>query len=196
MSQKTEFDLYYKKLSEILDYSRFMHSLGVAHTCVCLAMRYNYDLNKAYLAGLLHDCAKCIEKKEIVKNLLKYGIVLSDAEKMNPALWHAYYGPIYANELFGIEDEEILSAIRWHSTGKENMSVLEKIVYVADFIEFNRPDLESIEKIRKEAFRDLTHSVYLISEESINYLSKKKINIDSMTILCNNWLKENGIYDK
>ena len=115
--QKIKEDLK-KKLSS----KRYEHTMGVEYTSTCLAMRYGADIEKARLAGLLHDCAK----------YLSSGIPVSAYERKNPELLHAKLGACFANELYGVTDPEILSAIIWHTTGCPEMSLLDKIVFIAD----------------------------------------------------------------
>lgn len=119
-----------KKLKSKLSDSRYEHSLSVSFTCICLAMRYGYPLDKAELAGLLHDCAKCYDDKEILKYCEKHNIPVSEMERKVPAVLHAKYGAWLAKKNYEIEDSEILNAIACHTTGKPNMQMLDKILYV------------------------------------------------------------------
>lgn len=154
-----KFDLYsaeypeYKALlREMLDDYRYIHSLGVAESAKELAEIYNYDSDKAYKAGLLHDIMKNATKDYQLQIMEKGGIILSRAEKNNPKLWHAMAGECYLREEMGITDEELLGAVRYHTTGKAGMNLLEKIVYIADYIskERNYPDVDVMRKLSKE----------------------------------------------
>ena len=139
-----------KKLKKKLDTARYEHTLGVAYTAACLAMRYGADIQKAEVAGLLHDCAKCIPDEEKLQKCEKHHLPISDAERKNPSLLHAKLGAYYARQKYGITDEEILGAITWHTTGKPEMTLLEEIVFIADYIEPDRdraPNLEEILQI-------------------------------------------------
>ena len=127
-----------QRLQEKLPPMRYEHSLGVAYTAMALAMRYEYDLDRAEVAGLLHDCAKYYSDGEIIKKCRKHEIPLSEAEIQAPAVLHAKYGAWMAQHRYGVSDPEILSAIRWHTTGKAEMSLLDKIIYIADYIEPRR----------------------------------------------------------
>ena len=125
-------------LKEHLDKERFEHSLGVAETAIELSKRFNLNIDKAYTAGLLHDCAKCFSKNEsleIMNNFLK----VEDCELINPKTFHA---PV------GATDSEILSAIRWHTIGKLDMSDFEKVIFIADKIEPRTRPIEYINKIK------------------------------------------------
>ena len=138
-----------KELKKEMDDSRFEHTLGVMYTCAALAMRYEYDLEKAMLAGLLHDCAKCMPNAKKLKMAEKHRLEISDLERKNPFMLHAKLGAFLAKKKYDVEDEEILDAIRWHTTGRPEMTLLDKIVYVADYIEPKRdkaPNLSEIDR--------------------------------------------------
>ena len=126
------------KLRKNLKGSRFIHTLGVEYTSVCLAMKYEEDLEKAELAGLLHDCAKELPEKKMIKICRNHGEKISKMEFEQPFLLHGKAGACIAKDKFGIEDEVILNAIRYHTTGRPAMTLFEKIVFVADYIEPNR----------------------------------------------------------
>ena len=127
-----------EKLKESLSKSRYEHTLGVANTATCLAMRYEYDLEKAYLAGLLHDCAKATPDKDKLRECRENNIPITRQEELLPHLLHAKLGEFKAKNEYGIDDPEILNAIKFHTTGRVNMSLLEKIIFVADYIEPGR----------------------------------------------------------
>jgi predicted HD superfamily hydrolase involved in NAD metabolism len=183
------------KLNKNLNAGRFEHSEGVCYTASCLAMRYGVDPRKAVLAGLLHDCAKQYKDKDLVKVCDESNVPISDEERLAPQVLHAVYGPFLAKKKYGIEDREILEAIRWHTTGKDCMNELEKIIFVADYIEPNRCKSDILPEVRALAFRDLTFTVYRITEETLKYLKENGYHIDSTTQKCYDWLKENGIHD-
>ena len=122
-------------LEENLVKGRYLHTLGVVETAKSLAKIYGVDIKKAEIAALAHDIAKNLSPQELLEVIDTNHIDLSFDEKNTRELWHAIVGPIVAKEQFEIEDKEILSAIRWHTTGKENMSKLDKIIYLADMIE-------------------------------------------------------------
>lgn len=169
------------KLKKNLDENRFEHTLGVRYTCAALAMRYQYDLEKAQVAGLLHDCAKCIPDKKKIKICQKNKITISPAEKASPFLLHAKVGAYIARKDYGVKDTEILDAIVCHTTGKAGMTLLDKIVYIADFIEPHRNAAPNLEAIRALAFQDIDRAMYVILESSLEYLKKKGKEIDPMT---------------
>jgi len=127
-------------LKENLNEERYRHTIGVADCARELALKYNINSEKAYLAGLLHDCAKCFSK-EVSKSYFDKVDILEE-EKINYKTWHAPIGAYIAKTIFGIIDEEILSAIRWHTLGKMDMTLFEKIIFLADKIETETRDCE------------------------------------------------------
>ncbi len=170
-----------KKLKSKLSDSRYEHSLSVSFTCICLAMRYGYPLDKAELAGLLHDCAKCYDDKEILKYCEKHNIPVSEMERKVPAVLHAKYGAWLAKKNYEIEDSEILNAIACHTTGKPNMQMLDKILYVADYIEARRYKAGNLPAMRKLAFENLDEALYQIMKGTLDYLTDRGGRIDPMT---------------
>ena len=170
-----------KKLKKKLSESRYEHTLSVSYTCVCLAMRYGYPLEKAEIAGLLHDCAKCYPEDSYVSRCSKHGIPLTDEEKAAPAVLHAKLGAWMAKERYGIKDEEILSAIACHTTGKPGMGLLDKILYIADYIEVRRDKADNLPAMRRLAFEDIDEALFQIVEGTLTYLNKRGMTIDPMT---------------
>ena len=156
-----------KKLMKELDEDRYRHTQGVMYTSAALAMRYGADLKKALLAGLLHDCAKCIPGHTKIKMCEKYNLEISEIERKNPSLLHA--------------DEEILMAIRSHTTGRPGMSLLEKIVYIADYMEPGRKELPNMMDVRHLAFEDIDKCLYRILRDSLVYLKAQDMPIDQTT---------------
>ena len=171
-----------KSLKKKLDPIRFEHTLGVAYTCQALAMRYEYDLHKAELAGLLHDCAKRFDNETMLLKCQKREIPMTDGELRDPSLLHAKLGAWYAREKYGIDDQEILTAIECHTTGKTDMTLLDKILYVADYIEPNRYKASELPEMRKLAFIDLDLACLSIMESILKYLESTKCPIDPTTV--------------
>lgn len=170
-----------KKLRKELDNKRYQHTMGVMYTSAALAMAHGQDMDRARLAGLLHDCAKCIPNKKKAKICKKHRIPVTSYEKANPFLLHAKLGAYYARKKYGVEDEEILSAIRCHTTGKPNMTPLEQIVYIADYIEPMRDVAPNLEEIRRLAFQDLDRCIYKILKDTLDYLKSSPEKIDIAT---------------
>ncbi len=170
-----------KELKKEMDDSRFEHTLGVMYTCGALAMRYGYDLEKAMLAGLMHDCAKCMPNAKKLKAAETNHLEITDLERKNPFMLHAKLGAFLAKKKYDIEDREILDAIRWHTTGRPDMTMLDKIVYIADYIEPKRDKAPNLHEIRQLAFLDLDKALLRILEDTLGYLGDSTDHIDSMT---------------
>lgn len=170
-----------KKLSKYLDEDRYNHTLGVMYTCAALAMVHGCDLATAQTAGLLHDSAKCIPNKKKLKICDHYNISVTEFERTHPFLLHAKLGAYLAKEKYGISDAAILSAITYHTTGKPAMSLLEKIVYIADYIEPGRCKAPHLETVRKLAFQDLDECMYEILKDTLVYLEENPKDVDSAT---------------
>ncbi len=170
------------KLENKLSPKRFEHSIGVEYTSAAMAMTYGIDVNIARYAGILHDCAKYLDNDTKIKKCLKHNIPISDFELENPELLHAKLSAYYAKKKYDILDEDILSAITYHTTGRPNMNTLEKIIFIADYIEPNRKPLNEIDLIRKEAFVDLDICIAHILKNTIEYLVKNNAIIDNISI--------------
>lgn len=170
-----------KQLESRLDPMRYEHSLSVSFTCMALAMRYGYDIHKAEMAGLLHDCAKRFGDTVLIAKCKKRELPLTEDELRAPAVIHAKYGAWMAEHKFGIQDEEILSAIRCHTTGKPAMGLLDKILYVADYIEPRREKAGNLAEMRYMAFQDLDQTVYALLASTLKYLERKGNKVDSMS---------------
>lgn len=170
-----------KKLEKELDKHRYVHTLGVMYTAAALAMRYGYDMETAMKAGLLHDCAKCIPNAKKISLCEREDIAISEIERANPSLLHAKLGAFLAKSEYGIQDENILHAIEVHTTGCPDMTLLDKIIYIADFMEPSRDEAPNLSAVRKLAFTDLDGCLFQILEDSMKYLQNKKAPVDSMT---------------
>ena len=170
------------KLQKALTENRYRHTMGVTYTACALAMVHGADLNQARLAGLLHDCAKCISNKEKIEMCRKQKLDVTRFELDHPVLLHAKLGEYLSKKKYNVTDEAVLSAIRWHTTGKPAMTDLEKIIYIADFIEPNRDKAPNLTGLRKAAFEDLDNCMYLILRDSVEYLSSKPDAMDETTL--------------
>ncbi len=148
MENKTDYDALLAILKKRLNEKRYYHSLCVADEAKRLAVKYGADPEKAYLAGLLHDITKNAPDEEHLKIFKDFGIILSDVEKNAKKLWHAMSGAAYVEHILGINDSEIIDAIRYHTTAKADMSLLAKILYLADFTSADR-DYEDVDVIRE-----------------------------------------------
>lgn len=170
-----------KKLKKDLDKDRYEHTKGVMYTAGSLAMAHNASIEKAMLAGLLHDCAKCLPTEEKLRLCKKHHILVSQIEKENPGLLHAKAGMALAEDKYQIHNPEILHAIKVHTTGEPDMSTLDKIIYIADYIEPGRDQAPRLSEIRQLAFQDLDRCVAEILYDSLHYLSGRKGSIDPTT---------------
>ena len=162
-----------EKLKGLISEDRLEHVLAVKNEAVRLAKRFGVDVEKARWAGLLHDCAKGLSNNNLLQKAKEFGIVISDVYKDEPALLHAPVGAEIAKREFGIEDEEILKAIKVHTLGSSKMSTLDKVVFLADHIEPNR-ECETIDLLRKHIKKDtkgrtLNDAVRTACEDTIRY---------------------------
>lgn len=176
-----------KYLKTNLKEKRYEHSLGVSSTAVKLADLYGADITKARIAGLIHDCAKCMSDNELIDIANKNGIVIDEVLEETPNLLHGPVASVIAKDEMGICDEEILSSIAYHTTGKENMSLMEKIIYVADYIEPMR-DFPGVDKIRKDAMENLDRALLDSFNNTIKHVIDKKQMLHLNTIKGRNYL--------
>lgn len=166
-----------KILKEMLPQRRLKHSLNVSKCALKLSEIYKCDKEKAEIAGLVHDCAKYFTDEQIEHCVKKFNIELDPLEENNIALSHSIIGSYVAREVFNIDDEEILNAIKYHTTGRENMSLLEKIIYMADLIEEERkfPKVEEL--------RDLTYGGKLEEALIMSFNNTIKFVIDNNQLI-------------
>lgn len=173
------------KMEETLKKGRYIHTIGVMHTAFSMAIRYDYPVYNAMMAGLLHDCAKCMPDEEKLKICKKNKLPLSAIEIKNPQLLHGKVGAFVAKKKYSINDDEILHAITYHTTGCPDMSLLDKIIYIADYIEPQRGlnnKQPRLNEIRKMAFIDIDQCLRMILEDSVEFLSHNPENMDEMTL--------------
>lgn len=180
-----------KKLKKDLDKARYEHTKGVMYTAGCLAMAHGYPVDKAMLAGLLHDCAKCMPHEEKIELCNKHHIIISQVELDNPSLLHAKAGMALAEEKYDVTNPEILHAIKVHTTGEPDMNLLDKIIYIADYIEPNRTEAPHLEEIRRIAFSNLDECIAEILSDTLHYLKSKVGTIDPTTQLTYEFYKKN-----
>lgn len=170
-----------KSVKKVLDAKRYEHTLGVAYTATSLAMCYGEDINKAEIAGFLHDYAKPIENDKKILLCEKYNIPINEVERKNPFLLHAKLGSYITMKKYKIRDKDIINAILNHTTGRPEMTLLEKIIFVADYIEPSRCEAPNLDGIRQLAFQNLDETLILILEGTLQYLSTLENAIDPMT---------------
>lgn len=169
-----------EQLKNCLSYERYIHSLGTMEKAMELAQRFGLDVEKAQVAGLLHDCAKCIPNEE----LKTFDYSFEKSEKLSSKTWHAPVGAIIAERDYGVTDSEILSSIRWHTIGKENMSDFEKVIFLADKIETRTREIEFREKIEKvlNETNSLDEAMLKSFKITIKSLLKRKLPICFQTV--------------
>ncbi|MBR5562187.1 MAG: bis(5'-nucleosyl)-tetraphosphatase (symmetrical) YqeK [Clostridia bacterium] len=176
---------YRKLLSEKLDDYRMHHSECVSECAAVLAEKYGADVEKARLAGLLHDVTKNTSKSDQLEIIERSGEPLSRVEIINPKVWHQISGAAFLKESGMITDEEILSAVRWHTTGRADMTLLEKIVYVADFISADR-DYPDVNVVRRLAEKSLEDAILYTSRYTVLKLASSDLPIHPATVECYN----------
>ena len=182
-----------RAMEMVQDAKRFEHTLGVEYTAAALAMRYGCDIVNAQVAGLLHDCAKCLSDERRIAICEKNHIPITALEKRNPFLLHAKVGAYLAKKKYGVKDPDILNAIRNHTTGRQGMSLLEKIVFIADYIEPGRKHAPNLEEVRRLAFTDLDAALLKILGDTLNYLKTSGGDIDPMTEQTWRYYEENKV---
>lgn len=180
-----------KWLKENLNEKRYIHTLGTADCAKELAPKFGLDSEKAYLAGLLHDCAKCFSNEKLL-DIIHQHLDVEECEMLNYKTLHAPVSAYIAEKEFKITDKEILSAIRWHTLGRLDMTDFEKIVFIADKIEPNTRDKEYSDKIRVllDEENGLNKALLKCYKETIKSLVKRDLKICLLTIEIYNKLQD------
>jgi len=176
-----DFKMIQEQLKTALDEPRYEHTLGVMYTAGCMAMAHGYDIEQAMLAGLLHDCAKCMSHEARLELCQLYGVEVTQSELDNKALLHAKAGAIVAKQQYHIENEGILHAIKVHTTGEPDMNTLDKIIYIADYIEPGRDKAPNLTIVRELAYKDLDACMAQILYDTLQYLQSRGGLIDLTT---------------
>lgn len=171
------------KLKKALDKQRFEHTLGVERTAREMARIFGEDEDRAALAGLLHDCAKCLPLSQMVKAARHEEI--DPVMRESKALMHALAGCCMARDVYNVEDAAVLSAIRWHTTGHADMTALEKIIYLADMIEPNRKPFPGLEELRALCAQDLDRAMHTALRMSLEHVQEqgKTLHPDTLAAL-------------
>ena len=180
-------DCIKKTLKESLNEERYNHTLGTADCALKLAKKYGLDEKKAYLAGLLHDCAKCKSNDELLKIIKQELKNIDEGELQNYKTLHAPVGEYFARTMYNIDDSEILNAIRYHTIGRVNMSLFEKIIFLADKIEENTRDKKYSEEIwqildKNKGETGLDIALFRCFSETIKSLVNRELKICKTTI--------------
>lgn len=171
-----------EEMKKELKPSRYVHTLGVAHQAYSMAIRWNYPAITAMVAGMLHDCAKCISDEKRINICEKNNIPITEIEYKYPHLLHGKVGAYYAKDKYRILDPQIAHAIAVHTTGCPGMNLLDKIIFVADYIEPGRDKQPRLDMIRAMSYTDLDKCVYMILEDTVNYLNESPDMVDPTTI--------------
>lgn len=182
-----DFEKYESIIKERLSEYRFTHSMNVAKRAREFAKIYGLDENKAYLTGILHDITKETEYAEQEKYMDNLGIIPTELEKSNKLVYHQISGACYVKSVLGIDDEEILGAIRYHTTGRADMTDFEMLIYLADLTSAERsyPD---VEKVRELADKSLEDAMLYATRFTITDLANKNRVIHPDTLYCYNWV--------
>ncbi len=177
-------DTMKEKLQSALSVKRYIHTMGVAEEAVKLADIYgtHKDCQKAEVAGLLHDCAKDYPDDLKMRLCKEYHVEVDDVMKKQKDLLHAFLGAEVAKREYLVDDEEILGAIRYHTTGKNNMTFLEKIIFIADYIEPSREEFEGLDEARRLAYLDLDMAMRYILEQTIEYVHERKRELHHLSL--------------
>lgn len=176
-----------KSLINTIGKDRYQHSIRVMNTSINLAKVYGEDMEKTRIAALLHDCGKISNVKDLLSKASEFDVVLDELMRENTSLIHAPLGAKLAEKVYNINDQYILDAIRYHTTGRENMTLLDKIIYISDYIEPER-SFEGLDLVRKLAFTDLNRSILISMNDTIKFLIEKDELIAVDTINARNYL--------
>lgn len=177
-----------EELKDMLTEKRYIHSLNVAKSAKKLAKIYGEDEEKAYLAGVVHDCAKYFKAEKVDYYVEKYNIELDELEVGNISLSHSVIGSYVVEHDFGIKDEDIISSVRYHTTGKVDMNLMEKIIYVADLIEDGR-DYPGVDKLRDLAYGGKMDEAMIQSfDNTISLMLKKGNTIHPRSVAARNFI--------
>ena len=172
------------KMQRELPPKRYRHTVGVEHLSAAYAACYEVNQDKAMLAGVLHDCAKMYTDEELLTLSKEYGLEITPAEERNGFLLHAKVGAYFAKTKYGITDEDILSAIFYHTTGRPNMSIYEKITFLADYLEPFRtqPITPPLQEVRKLAFQDIDKAICIALKNTIQYITENGQELEQTTM--------------
>lgn len=165
---------------------RFYHSECVADAAEKLAIRYGADPEKAWIAGILHDIMKELPPEEMLKKIESFGIILTDVERSSYKLWHAICGAAYIEKELHITDPDIVDPVLYHTTARANMTLLDEILFIADYISEDRK-FEGVEEMRVMAFEDLEKTVLHGCSETIQDLAARGLAIHPNTMGAYNW---------
>lgn len=183
---------YKKIIKSMMSENRYNHCVNVSKEAVKLAKRYGGDEEKAAIAGILHDITKEMPKEEQLQIMLDSGIILDDIQKNAPKLWHGISGSVYIKNHLDIDDEDILNAICYHTTGRAGMSLLEKIIFVADFTSEERT-YKGVATMRKKSRKSLEDAMLYGFKFTFSDLSSRELAIHPDELACYNEIVLNNL---
>lgn len=186
-----EYSYIRNEIKKLLNPDRYKHSLGVEKEAVKLGKLYGADIFKCRIAAIAHDCQKNLSDDELINKAKYYGIEIDRIQREFPQLLHGPVGAMYCREYFDIDDKDILNSVYYHTTGREGMSLLEKIIYLSDVIEESRY-FSGIELIRKEALVDINRALILSGNSTLTYVIKRNYLIHPLTVEFRNSLLLKG----
>lgn len=175
-------ELVQKRLSE----KRFIHTLNVAEQAVKLAEFYSLDKEKCEIAALLHDVLKEASQEELLQNIANSDILFTNIFMQSPQIWHAFAGANYIEKNKIITDLEIINAVRYHTTGKENMTDIEKVIFLSDYTSKER-SFEGVDFLREQLFNNLNDAMYLALQRTVQFLIDKNQIIYPQTVFAYNY---------
>lgn len=182
-----------EQLKKMLKPKRLKHSINVANCAVKMSKIYGYDEDKAYLAGLVHDCAKYFTKDQVKEYVDKYDIELDPLEVDSIALSHSVIGSYVIQDVFNIQDLDIINAVRYHTTGRENMAILEKIIFMADMIEEGR-DFPGVDYLRELSFSgELDKALITSFNNTIKFVIENDQLIHTRSVRARNYLMQENV---
>lgn len=177
----------YTKLRGMISEDRYKHSTGVQKTAISLAEKYGGDVCKASIAGLIHDCAKGFSDSELLKLAEEFDIEIDEIFRIQPGLLHGPVGAFIVQKEFFINDCDIIHSVKYHTTGCENMSLLDKIIYVADYIEPGR-NFKGVDVLRNLTYNDINQGVLAALDSTIKHVMDKNELLDILTIKARNYM--------
>lgn len=181
------------KLKGMLGEKRLEHSINTSKIARRIAIKYDYDADKAEIAGLLHDCAKDLEYKTLQKIIKENNIEVDEIMQKIPKLLHPLVGAVIAKKEFNVQDPIILEAIKIHSTGAAQMSLLDKIIYLSDKIEPSR-NMKGVEETRKMAEIDLNRATLMALDQGLIYLISNNLLIHPISIEARNNMLSKAVF--
>ena len=171
-----------RKLQSSLSIERYIHTMGVVKEARKMALKYGADEKKAAMAALLHDCAKDYPADMKRRFCKEFHVDVDEIMLETIDLTHAFLGAEVARREYGVEDEEILSAIKYHTTGKPDMTLMEKIIFISDYIEEGRKKFDTLEESRRLAYEDIDKAMAFILKNTIEYVKERKRTLHPLSV--------------